>query len=281
MKIAVLGLGNMGQALSERLLQGGHHLTVWNRSKGRADPVLKLGATLADSPDEAVTAAEVVLTSLANDDAVREVALGEGGILSALGDRTYADCSTISPGLSAELGDAFVSFVALPILGAPQAVRSGAATYLAGGATETVDGMRPVLATLSERVKYYPRPGMASSAKLASNLLLLSGIATLAESFTVARAGGLGDTELIDLFGESALVAPGLKNRFEAVLESSGPTWWTTELGAKDLRLAAELVDASGTTKLRIAPAARDAYQAAADAGFRDDDVAFVSRIYR
>ncbi len=281
MKIAVLGLGNMGQALSERLLQGGHHVTVWNRSQGRAGPVLDLGATQADTPADAVAAAEVVITSLANDDAVREVALGEGGILTAIGDRTYADCSTISPGLSAELGNAFDSFVALPILGAPQAVRSGDAVYLAGGESESIDGMRPVLATLTRTVKHYPRPEMASSAKLASNLLLLSGIASLAEAFTVARAGGFDDEQLFDLFAGSALVAPGLKNRFEAILESDGPTWWTTQLGAKDVRLATEFVDSAGTATLRLAPVLRDLYQAAADSGLRDDDVAFVARLYR
>ena len=121
MNIAVLGLGNMGLGISERLLQGEHILTVWNRSKGRADPLLEIGATEVDTPHAAVTPAEVVITSLADDDAVQEVALGEGGILSAIGDRTYA------------------------------------------------------------------RPEMASSAKLASNLLLQSGIATLAQAFTVAR----------------------------------------------------------------------------------------------
>ena len=281
MKIAVLGLGNMGLALSERLLQGGHHLTVWNRSKGRADPLLEIGATETDTPAGAVTSAEVVITSLANNDAVREVALGERGLLSAIGDRTYVDCSTISPGLSAELGADLARFVALPVLGAPQAVRSGDAAYLAGGGAETVAGLGPVLATLSERVTYYPRPEMASAAKLAANLLLLSGIATLAEAFTVARAGGLGDAELSDLFAESALVAPGVRNRFRTILEGSGPTWWTTELGAKDARLATESVRAQDTTRLWIGPVLRDLYQAAADAGFRDDDVAFVARIYR
>jgi len=280
MKIAVLGLGNMGLALSERLLQGGHHLTVWNRSKGRADRLLETGATEVNTPAAAVTSAEVVVTSLANDEAVREVALGQGGILSAIADRTYLDCSTISPGLSAELGAALDRFVALPILGAPQAVRSGEAMYLAGGDSRTVDGIRPVLATLSGRVKHYPRPEMASSAKLAANLLLLSGIATLAEAFTVARAGGLGDVELTDLFAESPLVAAGVKNRFRTVLEGSGPTWWTTELGAKDARLASEAVRAQDTTRLWIGPVLRDLYQAAADAGFRDDDVAFVARLY-
>ncbi len=281
MKIAVLGLGNMGQALSERLLQGGHHLTVWNRSKEKADPLLENGVTAAETLAEAAASAEVVMTSLANDDAVREVALGPHGILSAIGDRTFVDCSTISPTLSAELSEAFARFIALPILGAPQAVRSGDAVYLAGGTRESVDGIQPILDTLSERVRYYPRPEMASSAKLAVNLLLLSGIATLAEAFTVGRAGGLGDEELTDLLAEAPVVAPALKNRFRTVLEGSGPTWWTTELGAKDARLATEFVDAKGTAKLSIGPMLRDLYQAAADAGFRDDDIAFVARIYR
>ena len=79
MKIAVLGLGKMGQALSERLLQGGHHVTLWNRSKGKADQLLEKGATEADTPEAAVTSAEVVITSFASDDAVRQVALGERG----------------------------------------------------------------------------------------------------------------------------------------------------------------------------------------------------------
>jgi len=84
----------------------------------------QIGATEADTPDAAVTAAEVVITSLANDDAVREVALEEGAIPSAIGDRVYFDRSTISPGLSAELGVAFARFLALPILGAPPALPS-------------------------------------------------------------------------------------------------------------------------------------------------------------
>lgn len=150
--------------------------------------------------------------------------------------------------LSAELGDAFSQFAALPILGTPPAVCAGEATYLAGGAHESVEGIGPMLGTLSEHVKCYPRPEMASSAMLAVNLVLLSDIATLAEAFTVGRAGGLGDEELTDLLADSAVVAPGIRNRFRAILEGSGPTWWTTELGAKAARLATEFVDATGRT---------------------------------
>jgi len=128
MKIAVLGLGRMGHAICERLLEGGHHLTVWTRSNGKADQLLERGALQVETIDDAVASAEVAITSLANDDAVCQTALGEGGIHDAIGDGTYVDCSTISPSLSAQLGERFTRFVALPVLGAPQAVRSGEAT---------------------------------------------------------------------------------------------------------------------------------------------------------
>lgn len=97
----------------------------------------------------------------------------------------------------------------------------------------------------------YSRPGIASSAKLTVNLMLFSGVATLAEAITVARAGGLGNEEIRDLLAESPVVAPGIRNRFQAVLDASGPTWWTTELGAKDARLATELVQAAGCISVR------------------------------
>ena len=281
MKIAVLGLGRMGQAICDRLLDGGHHLTVWNRSTQRADRLLERGATLAATIGEAVTSAEVTITSLATDDAVHAVALGDRGILPVIGHRTYVDCSTISPSLSAELGRRFARFVALPVLGAPQAVRSGEATYLAGGSPEALEGIHPLLESLSDHVKRYRRPEAASSAKLTINLMLLSGVATLAEAITVGRAGGLDDDELRDLLSESPVVAPGIRNRFETVLEASGPTWWTTELGAKDARLATELVKVAGTTRLHLGPVIRDLYQAAADAGLRQDDIAFIARLYR
>ena len=204
-----------------------------------------------------------------------------GGSSRSSDDRTYVDCSTISPSLSVELGRHFTRFVALPVLGAPQAVRSGEATYLAGGSPEALEGIHPLLESLSDHVKRYGRPEAASSAKLTINLMLLSGVATLAEAITVGRAGGLVDDELRDLLAHSPVVAPGIRNRFEAVLEASGPTWWTTELGAKDARLATELVKEAGTTRLHLGPVIRDLYQAAADGGLREDDIAFIARLYR
>ena len=110
-------------------------------------------------------------------------------------DAILVDASTISPSMSAEIDDAVPRYVALPILGAPQAVRSGDAIYLAGGSDELIDSLGPLLDTLGGDYKRYERPSFACAGKLAVNLLLLSGIVTLAEAIEVGRSGGLDDEE--------------------------------------------------------------------------------------
>jgi 3-hydroxyisobutyrate dehydrogenase-like beta-hydroxyacid dehydrogenase len=277
---AVLGMGRMGQGVALRLLEGGHAVTVWNRSPGKAGDVIAHGATEASAIAGAVAGAQVVITSLSNDDAVREVALGPGGVREQAGGALYADASTISPRLAEELTAAFEAFVAMPILGNPEAVRAGRAVYLLGGPPAAVERLEPVLPALTTTTHRYPRAAMAAHAKLASNLLLLDAIASLAESFAVARAGGLGDDDLRALLGESPMLAPGVKNRFEAVLSGQDPGWWTVALGAKDARLALEAAGAAGR-QLPVTAAARDQYQQAADDGYAECDIATIGQRYR
>jgi 3-hydroxyisobutyrate dehydrogenase len=281
MRIAVLGMGRMGRALALRLLEGGHSVVVWNRSKGKAAEVVAAGGTEADTIRQAVTDVELAMTSLANDDAVRAVALGEDGIRASIGDGDmYVDTSTVSPRLSAELADAFPAFAAMPILGSPAAVRAGQAMYLVGGPDDVVDRLEPVLKSLTERARRYDRAPLASTAKLTCNLLLLAGVVALAEAFTVGRSGGLTDDQLRELLGGTPLVAPALKNRFEGILTGEQEAWWTTVLGAKDARLAAEVAADAGID-LPLAKVVRERLEAAAAAGFDDEDIAAVARLYR
>lgn len=217
MRTAVIGMGRMGAALAGRLLAGGHKVLVWNRSPGRATDVVKAGAVEVGSLAEAVETAEVVLTCLSNDAAVRLVALGDGGVQGSIADGApYIDCSTVSPQLTDELAGLFDHFAAMPVLGGPAAVESGQATYLVGTGPPTLELIGPVLAALGGPVRHYEMAGLASTAKLTVNLMLLAGVAALAESFTVGRSGGLRDDQLRELLGGA--VAPGLKNRFEALL---------------------------------------------------------------
>jgi 3-hydroxyisobutyrate dehydrogenase-like beta-hydroxyacid dehydrogenase len=279
MNIAVLGMGQMGRALAARLLDGGHRVAVWNRSKGKAGKIVSVGAWEAPSVADAVKGADVVLTMLANDDAVRAVAFGD--LRSSIGDKAvYVDCSTVSPTLSGELAMAFPRFVAMPILGNPVAVRSGQAVLLPGGDSSVVERLGPVLSSLSTAVRLYDTPPLASTAKLATNLLLLSEIIALAESFAVGRSGGLSNDQLRDLLGTSPLVAPGIKNRFEAVLTGSRDEWWTTVLGAKDAGLAVDIAHAANI-ELPEAKVVEGLYERAAASGLNHDDVAAVTELYR
>jgi 3-hydroxyisobutyrate dehydrogenase len=281
MDIAVLGMGRMGQAVARRLLGGGHDVVVWNRSPGKAEKVVAAGGWEAHSIAEAVSGREVVVTSLANDDAVRQVALGDGGIRSAIGpEAVYADCSTVSPALSTELAGSFPLFLALPILGSPAAVETGQAIYLAGGDAAVVARLEPMLATLSDKVRRYDTPAKAACGKLANNLMLLAEVAALAEAIAVARAGGLSDDEIRELLGQSPLLAPGVKNRFEGVLTGDHEPWWSTVLGAKDAGLAVDAAKAAGID-LPLTQLVQALYGEAAAAGDGDDDIVAVAKRYR
>jgi 3-hydroxyisobutyrate dehydrogenase-like beta-hydroxyacid dehydrogenase len=279
MDVAVLGMGRMGRALAGRLLAGGHRVTVWNRSKGKAGEIVSAGAREAESIADAVQGVDIAITMLSNDDAVRAVAFGE--LRSSIAETTvYVDSSTVSPKLSGELADTFARFVALPVLGSPVAVRSGQATFLAGGTAEVVDRLGPVLSSLSDTVRRYDTAALALTAKLASNLLLLSEVVALAESFAVGRSGGLSDDQLRELLGSSPMVAPGLKNRFEGVLTGSQEGWWTTMLGAKDAGLALDVARGAGVA-LPASEVVRQLYAKAASSGLDDADVATVTELYR
>lgn len=282
MRVAMLGLGRMGQAIAGRLLHGSHQVTVWNRSAGKTGDLVARGARAAPSVRAAVHGAEAVLTVLADDPAVRAIALGPEGIATCLpSSAVYADCSTVSPALSAELADVLGNrFVALPVLGAPAAVAAGRATLLAGGEEAAVGRLQPVLAAISERVRRYPAAPMASTAKIASNLLLLSGVVTLAEAFTVGRCGGLSDDQLRELLADSPMVAPGLHNRFEGVLTGRHEPWWSTGLGAKDAHLAVDAARAANS-ELVVAAAVLRQYARAAESRPEPDDIVAVADLYR
>jgi 3-hydroxyisobutyrate dehydrogenase len=260
-------------------LDGGHDVSVWNRSKGKADDVVAAGAQEAATVAGAVAGADAVITVLSNDEAVRTVALEE--LRQAIdADTVYIDASTVGPGTSTALAGAFDCFIAMPVLGSPGAVTSGQAVLLAGGDDALIDAMAPVLSSLSSKVRRYATPRLALTAKLTNNLMLLCEVVALAESFAVGRAGGLTDDQLRELLEDNPVTPAGVKNRFEAVLAAEGDSWWTTVLGAKDAALALGLAGEAGV-ELPLADTVREIHERAADSGLEDADIAAVAQLYR
>ena len=150
-QIAVLGTGQMGHALAERLLESGHDLTVWNRTPHRADDLVARGASEARTPARAAAGADATFTSLADDAAVLAVVTGPDGVAGGLGGGVLCDASTVSPQTTARLRDAVAGrMLASPILGSPAAVVSGDASYLIGGPSEHYDRLRPAYDALAE-----------------------------------------------------------------------------------------------------------------------------------
>lgn len=283
MKIAVLGMGNMGHAIAGRLLAGGHEVTVWNRSPHKADDLLERGAIEAPSAAEAAGSAEVVVTSLPDDAVVLSVVTGDGGVAEALGESTiFVDMSTVSPDTASELEEALGGrSLASPILGAPQAVDSGQAIYLVSGPSKHFETLGPMYESLSENVRYLGAdPGAALQLKLLANYLLLSGIVILAETVATAQAIGFDEKMLRGFLDESPLVAPALRNRLDALFSGKHEGWFATTLGAKDVRLAEELASRQGI-RLPVAELVKRRYEEAASAGYSDEDLTAVIELVR
>lgn len=279
MKVAVLGMGRMGRAVATRLLESGHRVTVWNRSAGRAGDVVSAGGREAMTIADAVSGADVVISILANDDAVRAVAFEQ--LRPVIGRTTvFVDSSTVSPALSSELAASFPRFVALPIIGNPEAVTAGRAVLLAGGAADLIERLVPVLSSLSGTVRHYETAQLALTAKLTNNLLLMAEVAALAETFAVGRAGGLSGDQLRELLVRNPLVPAGLRNRFEGILTGTQHAWWTTVLGAKDVGLAIDIAHDAGVA-LPLAELVRRLYERAAASGDDEADIVAITNLYQ
>lgn len=281
MRVAVLGMGMMGRALARRLLVRDFQVTVWNRTPGRAEELVGLGAVEAASPAEAAREAEGVLLSLADDQAVREVmsqltGVGSDGLV-------VADTSTVAPDTARALRDMAPGgrFVAAPIIGWPPAVAEGQASVLVGGEREVADVLKPVWSEAFASYSYCGRdPGAALAFKLLNNYLLMTGIAALSEAAATGLAVGLDETLLHDFLLTWPTVAPALHNRVDDILSGDHQGWFTTRLAAKDVRLAIELAGSAGLD-LPIARLVERRYEEAAERGWGDGDIGAVVELLR
>src|ERR1700761_8468991 len=277
-------MGKMGHAFAERLLGGGHDVSVWNRTPHKADDLIARGAREAATPARAATGADATLTSLANDDVVLGTVTGPEGVAAGLGDGVLIDASTVSPETTAQLYDAVAgSFIASPVLGPPSRVVSGEAMYLVGGPRKLYDCLQPAYATLAEHgeCRYLGEDvGVPSTLKVLANYLLHAGLNALAEAIATAEAVGLPDDLIRDFFRDRRLVAPVLGNRLEAIIDGNHDGWSSTTLGAKDVRLAERLARRQGV-RLPVAETVRQRYEEAAAGGWANADITAVVELLR
>ena len=271
--VGLIGLGNMGTAFAERLLDAGYGLVVMNRTPAKAAPLEARGATLAGSYADLAERADVVLTSLADDDALDEVA---AALLAVAKPGTVlVDTSTVSPAVSARVAEraekASVAYTRAPVSGNPTVVRAGNLSFIVSGPSETLDGVEPILLAIGPTVYRVGDAEEARVVKLAINLMI-GGLAQLmAEALVLGESSGVSRAALLEVMGGSAAGAPFVRYKTGALLEDDYSATFTTALMGKDLDLILDAARDAGV-ELPVTTGLQAIVRAAIEAGYADDD---------
>jgi 3-hydroxyisobutyrate dehydrogenase-like beta-hydroxyacid dehydrogenase len=236
----------MGTSIVRRLLAGGHDVTVWNRTREKAEPLLAEGARWADSPREVAAGGELVFTMVTNTDAVRAVTEGESGILAGLRPGAiYVDMSTASPvntrALAERVAEAGASMLDSPVSGTAVTVDQGKASLMVGGDDETFDRARPVLEAIGPRVIHVGPSGSAVTMKIAVNLSLAVQMLAFSEGVLLAEKSGIPREKAVEVMLASVIASPMVAYRGPLVLGHPEEVWFDCHMMQKDLNLALEL----------------------------------------
>jgi len=277
MKVGFLGLGKMGTPMALRLLAAGHELSVWNRTEGRTEPLIREGAIAAATPAEAELGAEAVITMLFDDAANEEVLFGANGLVDALSPGAlHVACSTISVALSerltAEHAQRGQLFVAAPVFGRPNVAEEGRLWVVAAGSDEAVARARPLLQSFSRGISVIgSEPRMAHAVKLGGNFLISAMINALSESFVYAASQDIAPEAFLEAVNSALFQSPFYAAYANVMLHPPQHPGATMELGAKDLRLLREAA-AGRRTRLTLADHLAGIFAEARQAGLGAED---------
>ncbi len=288
MRVAFLGLGNMGSGMAGRLLAAGHSLAVFNRTSARSAPFEKLGARIADSPRSAAQQADVIIGMTADDESSRATWLGENGALAADNspDALAIECSTLSHDWVLELADkvrarGFRS-VDSPVTGLPDAAAAGTLTLLVGADAPDLDAARPIFTSLATRVLHFGAVGQGTAYKLMINLVGAVQIASAAEGMVLAESAGL-DLKLVgDAVASGQAASPQVVRNVRRFVagDHGGIVNFTPALRLKDIDYALRLAQKSGVD-CAFGKVAAEIYRKLCEQGFARDNESRVIDVLR
>jgi len=251
MRIGWVGVGKMGLPMATHVLKAGHAVAACDRVPALVAAIVARGATAAGTPAAAAREAEVVFSSVPDDDALRAVALGENGVLAAARPGTvFVDTSTVSPAVSAEIAIAAaaqrVDYLRVAISGNNKMAEQAAVTVMASGEQGTYDRCRPLLALFGPQQYYVGDAEQARTLKLVINLLVYATFGGLAEALALGRRGGLDWQQMLDVIAASAVGSPLMKAKSIDLKKRDFSPTFTCMQARKDLDLIAGAAAATG-----------------------------------
>jgi 3-hydroxyisobutyrate dehydrogenase-like beta-hydroxyacid dehydrogenase len=253
-RIGFAGMGAMGAGVAARLLDAGHELTVWNRTREKAEPLLDRGAAWADTPRALAEASDVLFTMLTAASAVEAVCDGPDGLLTGLGaGKVYLDLSTIAPDESRAIAERVAATGAVmldaPVSGSVATLEAGQMSVMVGGDREAFERVRPILDAIGPKVTYLGPNGSALLMKMAINVSLVVQGMSFCESIAMAEKAGIEREAAVDALLKSVIASPMLAYRGPMILEGRMPEtpFADVALQQKDQQLGLRLARELGT----------------------------------
>lgn len=284
-KVGLIGLGLMGLPMGRNLLKAGFPLTVWNRTRSKAEQLEKEDAKGANSPREVAAASDVTFTIVSDPPALEQVLWGEPGALAGLRrGSVLIDSSTVSPALARRVSQACAErgadFLDAPVTGGTWGAEKGELVFMIGGKKEVLDRVEPVLQAVGKRFFLLGPNGAGQTVKLAMNLILALEVQALAEGLELVTRAGVAGERLIEVLQSSMGRAPVLDVKAPVILKGDFTPSFPLRLMLKDVGLAMELAKENGI-ELPAGTAAYRAYSAVKAAAKTDVDYAAIANYWQ
>jgi 3-hydroxyisobutyrate dehydrogenase len=279
-RVAVLGLGTMGMGMAKNLLKAGFSVSVYNRTRAKAEQLAAAGAHIADTPADAARDAEVAISMLSDDDASRRTWTGEHGALNGVKPgAVIVESSTVTPawiaelaGLSSEHG---LSLLDAPVTGSRAQAEGGQLTFLVGGDASILERVRPALAAMSKEIVHLGPVGSGARMKLINNFLCGVQVASLAEGLAWIERSGLDREQALNILCKGAPGSPLINAISARMVAATYDVNFLLSLMSKDLRYAVADAATLGVD-LRAAKTAETRFVEAAASGCADKDMSAV-----
>jgi 3-hydroxyisobutyrate dehydrogenase-like beta-hydroxyacid dehydrogenase len=284
MNAALIGLGNMGSGIAKSLLRAGHRITVYNRTRERAEALRAQGAIVAASLAEACRN-DVLFTMVSDDAALESLVFGEGGILASLPrGAVHVSLSTISVALSDRLAAAHANpghgYLAAPVFGRPEAAEAGRLAVVVAGPEDLIQKCKPLFEAMGPKLMVAgARPSAANVVKLSGNFLIATVLESLSEALAFARKSGVDAGALMEFFTSTLFNAPVYKTYGDLIVQGKHePAGFALPLGLKDVRLVLQAAEAANVP-MPIASVVRDRFITAMARGNQDKDWSVIGRV--
>ena len=244
--LGFVGLGTMGGRMARRLLDAGHHVTGYNRTRARAQWLVDMGMVLADTPRAVADVSEVIFSMMANDDALLAVTEGDHGVMAGMtSGKVYVDMSTVSPQVSRELAARTAERGAVmldaPVSGSAVTVEAGTLSFMVGGEAATLERVTPYLKDIGPTITHVGGNGQAAAMKIAINLSLPVQVLAFSEGLLLAERSGIPRDVALEAMVNSVAASPMLKYRAPLIGDTTKEALFDVTMIQKDLELALEM----------------------------------------